>query len=128
MIIMRAMFEHGYFREINQCEQGILNTCEFDNHLNDYTSLNYDEESCCKQESNDSKKITEWSHIYYADYETDVTVSPHRPYLICVCDDKRVTHYTGVDLTSRFLSSLKNNSLTYRVSSEWCSIEKYKNK
>ncbi|KAK8847074.1 hypothetical protein M9Y10_019651 [Tritrichomonas musculus] len=36
--VLKTMFEHGYFREINQCEQGVLSTCEFDNHLNDYAS------------------------------------------------------------------------------------------
>ena len=111
--IIKSMFEHGCFREINQCEQGILDTCEFDNHLNDYVSLSYDEESCCRLESADTKKITEWSHIYYADYETDVTVSPHRPYLICLCDTKHVVPFTGSNITSRFLNSLKSNSSTY---------------
>ena len=79
--VMYAMFECNYFREIRQCEQDILATCEFDNHLNDYTELNYDEESCCKPESHDMKQITEWSHVYYADYETDVTRSRHKLYL-----------------------------------------------
>ncbi|KAK8853535.1 hypothetical protein M9Y10_017096 [Tritrichomonas musculus] len=46
--VLKTMFEHGHFREINQCEQGVLSTCEFDNHLNDYNDLSYDEESCCK--------------------------------------------------------------------------------
>ena len=113
MIIMRAMFENNYFREINQCEQEILGTCEFDNHLNDYTDLSYDPNLCCKPESATLKKITEWSHIYYADYETDVTVSPHKPYLLCLCDDKHAVSFKGSDITSKFLNSLKSNSLTY---------------
>ena len=108
-----TMFEHGFFREINQCEQGILSTCEFDNHLNDYVNLSYDEESCCKLESIDLKKITEWSHIYYADYETDVTGYKHKPYLVCVCDEKNIASFTGDNLTSKFLNALKTNSLTY---------------
>ncbi|KAK8895923.1 hypothetical protein M9Y10_013809 [Tritrichomonas musculus] len=111
--VLTTMFKCGFFREINQCEQGILETCEYDNHLNDYINLDFDEELCCKEESTNLKKITEWSHIYYADYETDVTVSPHKPYLCCVCDDKNVTSFTGPDLTSRFLNSLQTNSLTY---------------
>ncbi|KAK8845150.1 hypothetical protein M9Y10_021332 [Tritrichomonas musculus] len=108
-----TMFEHGFFREINQCEQGILSTCEFDNHLNDYVNLSYNEESCCKLESTDLKKITEWSHIYYAIYETDVTGSKHKPYLVCVCDEKNIASFTGDNLTSNFLNALKTNSLTY---------------
>ena len=111
--VIKTMFKCGYFREINQCEQEILGTCEFDNHLNDYVDLSYNEGLCCIEEHNDLKNITEWSHIYYADYETDVTTSPHKPYLCCLCDDKNVVSFTGNDLTSRFLNSLKTNSLTY---------------
>ena len=73
-----------------QCEQGILNNCEFDNHLNDYINLIYDEELCCKAEIDNIKKETKWSHVYYVHYETDVTVSPPKPYLCCVCDDNNV--------------------------------------
>ena len=111
--VLKYMMKCGYFREINQCEQGILNTCEFDNHLNDYVDLNYDLKLCCREESVELKKTTEWSHIYYADYETDVTVSPHKPYLCCVCDNKKVVSFTGEDLTVKFLNSLQTNSLTY---------------
>lgn len=75
MKIFRMMMNYKYFKPINQCEQDILNTCEFDNHLNDYKDLKYDSSLCCKSEYEDLKQITNWSHIYYADYETDVTVS-----------------------------------------------------
>ena len=53
--ILHKMFECNYFRKINQCEQDILATCEFDNHLNDYTEFNYDEELCCQAESSNVK-------------------------------------------------------------------------
>ena len=33
------MFDCNYFREICQCEQNILATCEFDNFLNDCTDF-----------------------------------------------------------------------------------------
>ena len=48
---------------------------------------------CCKEESTDLKKITEWSHIYYADYETDVTVSPHKGCFIGCCQLSGKTYY-----------------------------------
>ena len=111
--VLKIMFECGYFREINECDQDILETCEFDNHLNDYIDLSYDEKLCCKEENDEIKKSTNWSHIYYADYETDVTVSPHKPYLCCVCTDKSMKTFNGPNLTSRFLNSLQTNSLTY---------------
>ena len=59
------MFKCGYFREINQCELKILSTCEFDNHLNDYTDLRYDTSLCCNPESIENKKITEWSLFHF---------------------------------------------------------------
>lgn len=64
MKVMRAMFDKGLFREINQYEFRILNTCEFYKHLNDYETWYYDEEQCCKPESNDDKKSVVWFHIY----------------------------------------------------------------
>lgn len=73
------MIQHDYFWEINHCELGILiwNTCKLDYLLNYYVDLNYEESLCCKNENINLKQITEWSHIYYADYDDDVTVSPH---------------------------------------------------
>lgn len=113
LTVLETMFECNLFREINQCEQAILSTCEFDNHLNDYVDLIYDEKLCCKAETTDAKKITDWTHIYYADYETDVTGDKHKPYLCCLCDDKNISHFDGENLTSEFLNSLTTNSLTY---------------
>ena len=33
--VLKTMLDNGYFREINQCEQELLETCEFDNHWRD---------------------------------------------------------------------------------------------
>ena len=87
MTVMKAMSNNGYFIEIIQWEQVLLETCELYNHLNDYVDLSNSEELCCNPESIGIKKSTNWFRIYYADYETDATVSPHKPYLYCVCTD-----------------------------------------
>lgn len=113
---------------INQCELDILNTCEFDNHLNDYVDLKYNAEFCCKLEDNAPKKVTKWSKIYYADFETDVTVNPHKPFLCCLCHKKeedgklmgkKFTDYEMPDsggstnIAMDLLNYLQHNSLTY---------------
>ena len=118
MKILRTMFDLNLFRPINQCELDILDTCEFDSHLNDYVELDYNDEFCCELESDETKKTAEWSRVYYADFETDVTVSPHEPYLCCVCGKNKdgkvmCSKFEGKSLASRFLDSLQHRSLTY---------------
>lgn len=54
--ILREMFKQNMFREINKCERNILSTVEFDNNLNDYVELDYDEELCCREETTSDKK------------------------------------------------------------------------
>lgn len=79
--VLRMMVESIGFREINQFEQDIFAKYELDNHMNDYIEFNYDKELYCSEESFDVKNEMHWTHVYYADFETDVTVSPHHPYL-----------------------------------------------
>ncbi|KAK8898932.1 hypothetical protein M9Y10_001224 [Tritrichomonas musculus] len=116
--VLRTMFELNLFRPINQCESDILSTCEFDSHLNDYVDLEFNEELCCELEDDTPKKITEWSKIYYADFETDTTVNPHDPYLCCVCHKNECgkligNKFTGENISGQLLNYLQHNSLTY---------------
>ena len=127
MKILRLLFELNLFREINNYEYDLLKTCEFNNKLNDYTDLSYDERLCTREMTNkDFKKEPKSSEhqrciddrqIYYADFETDVTVSPHRPYLCCVvtmsegkCFGKSLK---GNNINEQLLNHLRNNSITY---------------
>ena len=116
MKILRLLFEHNLFREINACEYNILETCEFTNKLSDYEDLNYYEDLCTREMKNSEYKQDN-RHIYYADFETDVTVSPHRPYLCCVvtmsqgkCFSKTLK---GDNINVQLLNHLQNNSITY---------------
>ena len=117
MIIFRKMFEHHLFKEIKACELNILSTTEFTNHINDYTDLDYDEKICCKLVKKEKPKEKQWTQIYYSDYETDVTVSPHKPYLNCtVWRDKEKIHcvsFTGNNISEELLDFLQDGSLTY---------------
>ena len=48
---------------------------------------------CCQAKSSDVKNKIHWKRVNSADFETDVTMPPHRPYIYCVFDIKirRVT-------------------------------------
>lgn len=96
----------------------ILNTTEYDN-LNDYQSLDYPVDLCTKLiKTHDwDKKEKKWSRIYYSDFETDQTVSPHEPYLNCtVFREEANIHnvsFIGKDSGEKLLNYLWNGSLTY---------------
>ena len=70
MKVLRLLFELNLFREINMYEYDILKICEFNNKLNDYTDLSYDECLCTKGENNinfpykDSKTILKIPKLY----------------------------------------------------------------
>ena len=82
MKILRYMFKLNLFREIKECEYNILTTHEWNNKLNDYVELDYDEQFMRKcNETNKQEQL--WSEIYYSDFETDPTTSPHTPILNC---------------------------------------------
>ena len=118
MQIFRKLFEENKFQEIKDCESNILATNEYSSHLADYEDLLYDPSLCCKLiDSNDNKKAKEYSLIYYSDFETDTTQSPHLPYLNCTCyRTGKLIHkmvFQGDDIANRLLDSLEHNSLTY---------------
>ena len=117
MQVLRKLFAEGKFQEIKDCESNILSTNEY-NHLADYEDLSYDPNCSCKLiDSKESKKPRDWSRIYYSDFETDTTQSPHRPYLNCTCYRiGKLIHkmvFQGDNIATKLLESLENNSLTY---------------
>ncbi len=116
--ILRKLFKDNMFREIKSCEMNILATNEYNSHLTDYMDLSYDPSLCCQKiDSTELKKEREWSKIYYSDFETDTTLSPHKPYLnITVFRTGKLIHkliFEGDQIADRLLKSLDNNSLTY---------------
>ena len=116
MKILRLLFKQNLFREINACEYDLLKTCEFNNKLSDYEDLNYNEELCTK-EMKDSEYKPSKRQIYYADFETDVTVSPHRPYLCCTVTESQGKFFgktfKGDRINEQLLDFLQNDSITY---------------
>ena len=118
MKIFRKMFELKLFKEILSCELNILNTTEYD-HLNDYDNLEFNEKLCCKliDSKEEKKKERTWTRIYYSDFETDTTLSPHVPYLNCtIYRDKANIHkinFLGENSGEQLLDYLISGSLTY---------------
>ncbi|KAK8893136.1 hypothetical protein M9Y10_021551 [Tritrichomonas musculus] len=123
--ILRKMFQLNLFREINQCEyhnlndyneQNILSITEYHN-LNDYNDLYYDQKLCCKPISPKEQKEKDWTEIYYSDFETDTTISPHKPYLNCTVHrdkEKIITKmFIGTNIANELLDYIENGSLTY---------------
>lgn len=94
----------------------IINTTEYE-HVNDYVSLEYNAEQCTRLIDNNKKKQNTWSRIYYSDFETNSTVSPHIPYLNCtIFRDGANIHkisIQGEDCGQKLLNYLWSGSLTY---------------
>ncbi len=117
-ILLQKLFQLNLFREIQSCEMNILTTTEYDN-LNDYQILDYPVELCTKLITTHDwdKKEKKWSRIYYSDFETDPTVSPHEPYLNCtVYREEANIHkvsFIGENSGEKLLNYLWNGSLTY---------------
>ena len=116
LTILRKMFELNLFREINTYEYQLLETCEYNNKLNDYTDLDYNEHLCTREAGKQNNFIKK-RRIYYADFETDVTVSPHVPYLCCVATKEKdktfIKTFTGNDIANELLNHLIDESITY---------------
>ena len=112
----QKMFELHLFEEIKACEMDIINTTEYE-HVNDYVSLEYNAEQCTRLIENNKKKQNTWSRIYYSDFETNSTVSPHIPYLNCtIFRDGANIHkisIQGEDCGQKLLNYLWSGSLTY---------------
>lgn len=114
--ILRSMFEAGFFKEMTQCDQDLLRTCEFTNKLKDFTTLEYPIDVCTKLIETKGN-FTKWSAICYSDFETDVTTNPHTPYLNCtlkIMDRKAyMKDFTGDNIGKQLLDYLPDGSLTY---------------
>ena len=116
LTLLRMMFKHNLFEPIRKSDYRIIRTCEYMNSLPDFTDLNYDEKLCTRAISKNIKE-KEWTRIYYADFETDTSVSPHIPYLCCVIyrdENKECKHVlTGNNTGKDLLDILIDGSLTY---------------
>ena len=116
--ILFALHEFNRLRPIYKCEADIITTTEYDNSsLQDYVDLEYNEELCCKPVIDD-KPSKQYDYIIYADFESDITVNPHKAYLCCaVWRDKdgkgKKRTFRGYQCGSDFLDFVPDNSLVY---------------
>ena len=115
--ILRTMFECNRFRHINKGEDEIIKTNEYENkNLDDYEDLDYDEK-LCTEPIIDSKKQKVFNHIYYADFESDTSVNPHKAYMCCMVwlekEEMKHKSFIGNNCALEFLESLPDNSLIY---------------
>ena len=110
------MFELGYFRDITNSEYDLLKTSESRQRLPDFVDLNYSEKLCTREITRGSN-LNQYSRVYYADFETDPTVSPHEPYMCCIVGkfQDRYTRktLTGDNIDIQLLDYLQDGSLTY---------------
>jgi DNA polymerase elongation subunit (family B) len=114
--LLKQMFELNMFEPITAYDQDIIQTCEFVNKLEDYIDLDYDPSLCTREiKTKAFEKL--WSRIYYADFESDPTVNPHKAYLCCVAyaarKSREVKSFKGETMIDDLLDFLWPNSLTY---------------
>jgi hypothetical protein len=70
------------FKQIDPTDLNFLNSVENTTKLSDYTTLDYDEENCCRKYRAYSSKKT-FSYMICSDFESDTSTNPHTPYLCC---------------------------------------------
>ena len=116
--ILMTLVKCNRLRPIYKFETDIIATREYDDaNLVEYQSLEYDEKLCCELVE-DNKLAKEYSHVMYADFESDITVNPHKAYLCCCVwrneegkGFKQV--FRGYHCAIEFLDWVPNNSLIY---------------
>jgi hypothetical protein len=117
MRILRCMFNNNRFTEIAKYDPDLLKTSEYNNELPEYTDLEYSEDLCCK-EVLDTKVAQKYNYVVYADFESDVTVNPHKAYICCCVwydsDDQLMSQtFHGSDCAKQLLRWLPNDSCVY---------------
>ena len=116
MTLIRKMEECGRFKPIEQEEDDIIRTTEYDKVKTEYTNLEYSTKLCTRKIDN-KKRTKDFKYVFYADFESDINVNPHRAYL-CVCIGnengklcRRV--FKGIWCAKQFLEWLPSDSLVY---------------
>ena len=116
MTIIHAMEDFNRFRPIEQDEEALLCSVEYNRRLTDYEDLYYAEEFCCKPVENKKKKI-EYDYVFYADFESDINLNPHKAYLCCVVGIQNGAicrkAFKGPWCAKNFLEWLPSKSLVY---------------
>ena len=116
--LLMALHINNRLRPIYKCEAELIATQEYDNNnIQDYIDLDYSEEHCCKPVLDD-KAMKKYDHVIYADFESDITVNPHKAYICCaVWRDQEgrglKRTFRGYNCGAEFLDFVPNNALVY---------------
>ena len=116
---MKLLFEGGHFKPMTYNNSYILHTSLYKEAKVDIGDLSYDPKYCTKlmepatvpvqrKFTRDKKSKTNYTRSYtyfYADFEADATVNPHRCYMCCVQRDfgGEIQTFKGEDADVQFL-------------------------
>lgn len=107
--LIKIMLEKGLFKPIDQSTAGILATQYYD-AVPDAVDLNYGKNEV--RQVSIEKKLTEYTGIYYADFET-TTTDQHIAYMCCVTNGIESKTFVGPYCASLLLDYLPTGSITY---------------
>ena len=118
--VLTCMFEQNLFEPIYNMEEIMGIGVENNNDLEEYVELDFDKDLCSRASDSDfyiaKMKETEFSGgVYYSDFETDTTTSPHTPYLnVSIGGLNNVKKaFVGSKIGMDLINYLPNNSLIY---------------
>ena len=90
--LVKLLFEGGHFKPMTYNNSYILHTSLYKEDKFDIGDLSYDPKYCTKLIEPVQRKFTRGKKTnytyFYADFEADATVNPHRCYMCCVQREK----------------------------------------
>ena len=108
--LIKMLFDANYFEPLTYENSRILSTTLYKNVTLEIQDLHYNEKHCTKLIQPKEKKKKGKLTYYYADFEADVTKSPHTPY-ICVLQSLKGTGckvFKGPDCAKQLVDFLSN--------------------
>ena len=113
-VIIDTMFECDRFRPINVSEREIIKAREYRVKLEDYTDLDYNPALCTRPIQDTKKEALNFENIWYADFESITSTTPHKAYLCCYISDRGYKHsFRGFDCAEKFLEAIPDKTLIY---------------
>lgn len=116
--LIKLLFEGGHFTPMTYNNSFILNTTLYKGVNIPIDDLNYDPKYCTKLMKPIKRPINKHSYTYfYADFEADATVNPHKCYMCCIQDKDGgdIITFKGDDCDIQFLDYVTkyNNPIIY---------------
>ena len=107
--LVKLLFEGGHFKPMTYNNSYILHTSLYKEDKFDIGDLSYDPKYCTKLIEPVQRKFTRGKRTnytyFYADFEADATLNPHRCYMCCVQRDfgGEIQTFKGEDADVQFL-------------------------